>query len=130
MTNNIVLDKGGSNQLTVYTTIVEEIMNNKITKVVPATGTANVGSGPKDTKLVNLLKITKLFIVDGKILSADRTKLKNIFDAGGTIVMEYSGTDYNISLEKISIKEEPEDAGSSNPEYYLIKMNCIIGVAI
>ena len=92
MTENIILDKGGSNELTVYTTIVEEIMNNKVTKVVPATGTANAGSGPKDVKLVNLLKVTNLFIIDGRILSTDRTKIKNVFNAGGTIILEYAGS--------------------------------------
>lgn len=130
MTNNIVLDKSGTNQITVYTTIVEEVLNKKLTNITPPTSTANKDSGPKPTKIVDLLRIEQRFTFDGKILSTDRTKLRNVFNAGGTVTLEYAGSDYEVNIEKLSIKEEPEDAGTSNPDYYLIKFTCIVGEAI
>ena len=130
MTNNIMLDNGGTNQLTIYTTFVEELMSNALSKLILPTGTANSGSGPKDTKIINLLKILKLFTIDGKIASADRTKLRNLFDTGKMFTLVYDSTNYTVVIEKLSIKEEPEDAGSSSPEYYVIKVNCVIGVSI
>jgi len=127
MTNNIVLDKDGSNELTIKTKMVEEIQDNKLIVLALPTSTANWGSGPKDAILVDLLRITKRITIDGHITYADRTKFKALFISGGTFTLEYAGEDLTVNMEKMSIREIPQDAGSSNPDYYDVKLTCVIG---
>ena len=104
--SNIVLDSGGDNQLTIYTESCEKIYSKKLIGITPPQSTANYDSGPKDTKIVDLLRIEIRFVVRGVIDSADESKVQNLMVGGGVIKLTWKGTDFNVNFEKITITND------------------------
>ena len=121
---NIILDEGGTNALTVYTESCEKIYSKKLTAITPPQSTANKGSGPKDTKIVDLLRIEVRFSVRGKIASADESKMQNLFNAGGVFNMKWKGSTFVINSEKLTITN---DNKSENDET-AIMFTALVGV--
>ena len=103
---NIILDEDGTNELTIYTESCEKIKSKKLTGITPPQSTANFGSGPKNTKIVDLLRIETRFTVRGMIASADETKFENLIEAGGVLKMTYKSTDFYVNFEKITITND------------------------
>lgn len=99
---DITLGSGGS-AVTVHVTQVEEIFNKALTAVTPPQSSANWASGPKDTKIVDLLRVEQRFSVNGYIESADKANLKALFKAGGVFNMTWDGESFNINMDKLSI---------------------------
>lgn len=123
--NNIILDKGGTNEVTVYTTRVEEILNKKITKIMPPQSTANWAAGVKPTKIIDLLRMEHRFAVKAMFTASDKSKLKAILKAGGVFTMEYESEDFEINIEKmLLVKDERENAER------LIDFTAVVGVNI
>ena len=109
MTANIILDVGGSNQITIYTTKVEEIYSKKISNITPGQSSANWSAGPKTTKIVDLQRVERRYSIDGTIEPADKTKLRGILTAGGTFVMTCQGENLTCNMDKLTISESPQD---------------------
>jgi len=129
MTSEIVLESGETNEMTVYCFKVEELKSKDLITIVPAQSTTNWGEGINATLIVDLLRITTRFNVDGKINSTDRTKFKAIMEGGGVFTMTYAGTTYNVNFEKSMVTETPSDAGQGvNPSHYTVKFTVIEGV--
>jgi hypothetical protein len=104
--SNIILDSGGTNQLTIYTESCEKIYSKKLTGITPPQSTANWEAGPKETKIVDLLRIEIRFTIRGSIDSTDEGKLENLNNIGGVIKMTYKSTDYYINFEKLTITDD------------------------
>jgi len=115
---NILLDESGSNELTVYTQSCEKIYSKKFTGITPPQSTANYGSGPKDTKIVDLLRIEVRFTVRGLINSADEAKIQNLFNAGGVFKMKYKTLTFTINMEKLTITNDSKTENDETPIMY------------
>ncbi len=122
--SNIVLDSGGANQITIYTESCEKIKSKKLVGITPPQSTANYGSGPKNTKIVDLLRIETRFSVRGTIASADETKFENLMEAGGVLKMTYKSTDFFINFEKITITND----GKTENDETAIMFTSLVGV--
>ena len=122
---NIVLGTGGS-AITINTTNVEKIYNKTLIKITAPQSTANWASGPKDTKIVDLLRIELRFSVDGFVNNTDQVALQNLFLAGGVFNMTWDGYSYNVNIDKLSITKS---AGAENSEKP-IKFTAVVGVNI
>lgn len=112
---NIILDEGGTNELTVYTEKVEKVYVKILTKLTPPTSTGNYGAGVKDTKNVDLLRIEIRFIVNGSIDSADESKIQNLFNAGGVFNFKYKGTTFTVNSDKLSIRNDNKFENDETP---------------
>ena len=100
---NIILDENGTNELTIYTTSCEKIYSKRLIGITPPQSTANKGDGPKDTRIVDLLRIEIRFSVKGLIASADESKIQNLFNGGGVFNMLYKTATFSINSEKLTI---------------------------
>lgn len=120
--DNIILDKGGSNQITIHTVTVEEIINKKLTKIDPPQSSANWDTGPKPSKIVDLLKVEERFSITGEINSADKLKFKGIIKTGGVVVMTWESEDFNVNLDKISIRTDDRE-----DDHKEIQFTCFVG---
>lgn len=100
---NIIFDEGGTNEITFYTASCEKIYSKKMTGVTAPQSTANYESGPKDTKIVDLLRIEIRFTGIGYIDSADEDKIENLMTQGGVFNMKWKGTNHSVNFEKLSI---------------------------
>ena len=142
MTSDITLTKG-STVVTLFTSSVDETFTKTLVTISPPQSRQNWTNGPKDSKIVDLLRIAHRFEIDGFIAATEgtygqsdtsstvagkRTNLISIFNGGGTLTMEYSGTNYTVNIEKLSIKELPED--SATVTKLDLKMGLIVGVDI
>jgi len=129
MTENIILDSGGTNELTVYSSNIEEVRNKTLNPITPPQSTANKALGPKTTLLIDLQKIELRFNVDGFVDIADKSKFINLINQGGVVPFLYGGTSFNINFEKASITEKPEDSNATNTPAieYVVKFTCIVG---
>jgi hypothetical protein len=121
--NNLVLDVGGANELTVYTTKVKESLTKKLTVIIPPQSSVNWASGPKTTKIVDLQKIEERFTVDGHIDSTNKNKIKNIFKAGGTCAMSWESESFVVNLDKLEI----DKAGSEEQDERPVTFTCVVG---
>lgn len=121
---NIVLDSGGTNELTIYSSRIERNYNKKLTLITPPTATslAKQAAGPKTTKAIDMLRIEVRFDIDGKINTSDDTKLININNAGGDKVLLYRGVNYDFCLDKFSITEY----GKQEDDHFDVKITGIV----
>ncbi len=124
--SNIVLDTGGTNALTIYTESCEKIYSKVLTKVTPPQSSANRGSGPKDTKIVDLLRIEIRFAVRGTIDSADESKIQNLLTLGGVFKFTYKSTTYTVNFEKLSIRNDNRTENDETPVLFTV----LVGVDI
>jgi len=127
MTENIILDYGESNELTVYTTKVEEIESKTIQILSVPVTTPNYANGPK-TWLVDMLRIQRRFTVNGSIKTTDRTKFRKVLRDGGAFVMRYGTENFTVNMEKHSITEIGKDDEASSPDTFTVLFTVIEGV--
>lgn len=123
--DNIILDKGGSNQVTVYTARVVENWNKKLSLITPAQSSANWASGPKTTKIIDLQKIENRLTVNGSIDKADKSKCRDVLEQGGVVVLEWEGEDFNVNLEKLEVATDVRE-----DDHKEIVFTCVVGVDI
>ena len=122
--SNIIFDQGGANELTVYTLFCEKFYTKITSKITPPQSTANYGSGPKDTKIIDLLRIEVRFTVRGMINSADESKIENLLNNGGVFKMTYKSTDFTINFEKLIITNDNQ----AESDETAINFTAIVGV--
>ena len=123
--SNVILDKGGSNTVTILTVIAEHIINKTLTSITPPTSTANKAAGPKATKIVDLLRIEERFAITGHITESDVSAIQSLFKAGGTFTMEYDGSDLTVNIQKLTIRKAKRE-----DDHRDVMFTCIKGVNI
>ena len=131
MAANITLSKGGTT-VELQTDIVTQNFTNKLFTLTPPQTTANQSSGPRIPKVIDLLRITRQFIIKAFISPTSTKSSKSIKDDlisiykgggtnGGYITMTYGGDTIHGYMEKLSIIEKPMDEPSdyeSSPSKY------------
>lgn len=157
MVSDITISKGVYS-VTIHSVEVTQNLTNKIFPISPATGKQNQDGGAKDTKIVDLLKITKeLNITRGYITGSDTASsvnndsggsvsitatqakdiIKNIFNGafekGGVTSLTYDGDTLYGFLEKVSITyvsaDEPSTIASDIAKYS-VQINFMEGTTI
>lgn len=76
-----IISQGGLS-VTIRSEVVTEEYHNTVFTITPPTSTPNQGGGPKDTWIVNLLRITKQYTIRGYVDATDRGVLRAIFNSG------------------------------------------------
>ena len=125
---NIILGSGAST-VTVYTMRCEKLFKKTIIKITPPQSSSNWGSGPKDTKIVDLLTIETRFNVTGMIASTDQSALESLLTSGGSFNMAWESTssNYDINIEKLQIIEDTSKGEQDEME---IMFTAIVGIDI
>jgi hypothetical protein len=112
---NIILSKSGT-QVTIHTFNDEENFEKETEKITPPQSSGNWASGPKDTKIVDLLRIEKRITFDGYLaagtvsgdssstVAGKKTDLKTIHESGGVVNMTYEGSTFTVNFEKMNIR--------------------------
>ena len=131
--------------VTVYVSEVTDAMNNKLFPITPGTGKQNQDGGPKDTKIIDLLRVvreinvTRGMITGTSVLTATQVKdnLISIFKGatakGGVCTLTYDGNSFTGYLEKLSFTEKSSDEPPTPTEditKYDVQLNFIVGIAI
>jgi len=141
--NDITISAGAYN-VTIYTRRVSDKSTNKLFMITPTQSLSGFTTGTKDTKIVNLLRITReINIVEGYI-SASPTKtakevkqeLLIIFNGGyasETATLVYDGESLKGFIESIQVIEESKDLDFDNITYgedavrYTVQLNFVVG---
>lgn len=124
---NMEIGTGGT-KVIVYATNVEKVVSKDIGKPLNfPTSSANWASGPKKTKLVDFLRITTRFNVDGHINGSDLSNFEGWGTQGGVFNFKYNNTDYDVNFEKYTITEVPADKDSDTPRHLKVKFSVIVG---
>lgn len=131
MVTNITLTKGAYT-VTVYAEEVVEDYSNKMFLITPATSKGNQETGPKETKVVDLQRVTHNIVIRGWItsqtspaLTANQVKsnLISIFKGaginGGVVTLNYDGTAYTGYIEKFTCTLRSADTPEETPEVAL-----------
>ena len=117
-TNNMVLDSGGADEVTVYSVSVDEQYTKKLIVLTPANSTSNFPNGPRTTILIDLQRIERRFVVIGEIDEGDRTKFRNIINKGSstnagqkyTILVAWddnaAGNELRCNIERATMKKD------------------------
>lgn len=141
--NNIILTKDGV-QVTIATTADEEIWTKTLSLVPAPTVTLerDINTGAKPIKIVDLLlkaerRITFNGFIDFDDAAGDtsdsaedkKVDLRKIFFAGGTITLNYEGSDLVINIEKFSVKRILTDgnAAAAGEVEFSVLFTCIVG---
>jgi hypothetical protein len=112
--------------VTIHTESVEKILSKKLVGITPPQSTGNWGSGPKDTKIVDLLRIEVRFTIRGSIDDGDQSSLEDAFNAGGVMNLVWDGTTYSVNVEKLTITKAAKKENSEKD----IMLTCLVGVNI
>ncbi len=126
--SNIVLGTG-DDAVTVYcTSRPTKNYTKKLTNITPPQSTGNWSNGPKDTKILDLLRIEMRITVNGYVDSTSEDKIENLFEQGGTFQMTWidGSTTYTVNMEKLEIGEkkieEQDEIG--------VIFTCVVGVNV
>jgi hypothetical protein len=128
----------GSNKVSLYANRVDEELKNKLITLTLATSTSTQSNGAKETKIVDLLRITKQYSIKAYItkvtdavsstnctsggsttLTAKQIKdlLKTIASGsgedGGVITFSYDGDTIEGYIESLTFSDESKDYPSS-----------------
>jgi len=146
MASSIVLSKG-TFSVEIHPFLMKNQQINKMT-ILPIPQVAkNQSSGPKDVKILDLLRLTHTIIVNGYLTATASKTAKEVKDDlfsiikgggedGGTVTLTYDGDSYEGYIEKVIITEKAQDdpvgASYSDTDHarYEIILNFIEGVAI
>ena len=108
---NLVFDNGGANEITIYTSNVEEIKTKILRLVKIPKSKANRASGPNATKVLDLLRVEHRFTIRGLMDVSDKTDLDVLFDKGGPVNMLWETVTYSVNIEKYAyIKKDNENS--------------------
>jgi len=156
MTVDVRFTKGGYS-VGIETNSVSEEYTNKLIPLILAQSSTNQASGKKDTKIIDLLRITHQFVIKGYITNiADATSATNDTSGGSTsltakqikdnlktlatgaktdggeITMSYDGDDLEGYIEKIVVTNEAKDYPSSpsvDVLKYELAITFVVGVS-
>lgn len=120
---NIVLGLD-ENAVTVYTTSCEKIYSKKSSTITPPQSTANRTLGPKDTKIIDLLRVEIRYTVRGVIDSADEAKLQTLLTTGGVFNMNYKSENFNVNFDKLTITNNNNTENDETDVFFTV----IVGV--
>lgn len=123
--DNIIIGTGGG-AVTIYTELVEHIYAKIFTNISPPQSSANWASGPKSTKIVDLLRLTIKFTVRGSIESTDTSKVQTLLFAGGVFNMTWDGNNYNINVEKLVLTKGKSGEQNKRDIFF----TCVVGVDV
>lgn len=130
--NECTLTKGNYTT-TIYSKEITEDFSNKLMNITPPTGKQNQDAtttqffGQKQTKVVDLLRIVRKFIIKGYILNnIDKLALIRIIRGagikGGAITFSYPDgadtTSFNVFIESFKISQKATDEPDSPPDDY------------
>lgn len=131
----------GAYTVTIYSTTIVDKLKNKLFLITPGTSLSNYTVGPKDTKIVNLLRITREININQGYIAASSTKtakevkqdLITIFKGGfasNISTLTYDGESLNGFIEDIQITEEARDITGDYPDdavRYQVQLNFVVG---
>lgn len=107
----------GSINLTLDATSFTDDLDDNLTILPIPTTKSNQSEGQKDTKILDLLRITRMMTLTAEITTkADKSTLISLIRGagidGGTIRLTYDGDDYYGYIKKVTITER-SGAGAS-----------------
>ena len=120
---NIILDEGGDNELTIYTTSVNRIHAKLLQSETVPSDTSNWGSEPETTMILDLQRVEMKLAINGWIDADDETKLINIFKHGGVFNLLWNGTTETVNSDQMSILDNQLDESPQKQ----VTMSVIIG---
>ena len=87
----------------VYVEHMDEV-SNKILKIIKAAqSSGNWDEGPKDTSILDLLRVEFRYSVRGFIASSDKSGFNSLFKKGGVFNMTWDGDNHDVNIDKLSI---------------------------
>ena len=134
----------GTIEVTIYVTDIEDRINNKLFVITPPTGSQNQDQGPQDNMIVDLLRLSRTFVVKGVIINnTDKSNLitliKGANTKGGAITFTYpdggTAASFDVYCETCSISQratDEPDAGSVPTDFakFDVALTLIEGKAI
>ena len=123
--SNVVIGTGTT--VTIYTASVKKTYVKTLTQITPAQSSANWAAGPKDTKVVDLLRVQIRFTVNGHIDSTDQAALQNYFIAGGVFNMAWDSANYSINIDKLEIDKSAKEG---EQDERAVTFTAVVGVNI
>lgn len=141
--DEITISKG-SYSVTIHAISVEDRLSNKIFAITPPTGKSTQSVGPKANKIIDLLRITREFLITGVIVGTSSQTAKQVKDAlytiargaeedGGTISLTFDGDTINGYIEKLTTSYKSMDEPDSLNEdvvKYEVQINFMEGTSI
>ncbi len=139
---NVIITKG-EYSVTIHTVEVTEDFANRL-RIIPIPQTKqNQSSGPKDTKITDLLMITHNLMIRGHINATTGKTAKEVLDelkeifqgaetSGGNATITYDGDSLNIFPEKLTIIKKPLreiDSPGRSIIQYDIQINLVEGTS-
>jgi len=108
---NVVFDNGGSNEITIYTTNVEETKTKTLRLIKIPVSVDERGTGPINNSALDLLRVEHRFTVRGKMDITDKSDLDALFNQGGPFSMLWETVTHSANIEKYSyVKKENENS--------------------
>ncbi len=106
--------------VTINTELVEKIMTNKLVSLTPPQTSGNWASGPKDTKIVDLLRIEIRYSVRGSVDDGDQAALEAAFNTGGVTTLVWDGASPTANIEKLTITKSSKKENSEKDVMLLL----------
>ena len=137
MTTNLTIQKGAYSVTIQTIEISEDYSNDFTTLAIPITKN-NHATGPKDNKIMDLLRINHTIVIRGALTNTtDRNNLIKIFK-GADVSGQPAKVTYNthpdtpLSMfpEKLMIKEYSTDNITANQYKYEVQLTLIEGVSM
>lgn len=127
---NVTLEKGGTTATIHTEELTENRDNSLITSALPQTKQKQE-NGPKDTRIIDLLRLTVEFIIRGRVDETNKNNLITISNGAGTsgtITMTYDShpdSPLQVAMSKCMIKKNSQDKNTDKE--YEVQLTLIEG---
>ena len=137
MTTNITLAKG-TYSVTIQTITINENYKNQLKPLAFPTTKQKQELGPKDAKVMDMLKITHTLAIKGAVTStSDRNDLISMFKGAGVsgqpATLTYSShpdTPLYVFPEQLAIIENSKDTAPANEYKYEVSLTLLEGISM
>ena len=134
MSSNITLSKTGYPSVTIHTSRITENFSNAIDQFNLLKTPTNYTDGPEKLVL-DFLKLGRVFEFQGFIAddqgtsaTTSRTRLINLFKAGGTRKFTYLGTTHSGVMTGLQLREIA--AGNATVKFFAVMVSMIVEVEV
>lgn len=105
-TSQVIIDQGGANEFTLYAERVEEDWQKNLIIIEIPQSTSNQGLGPKASRILDLLKLSKSITFTGFISSNDLSTYRAWRETGGTFTVSYDGLTRSVNYQKTNMTKD------------------------
>lgn len=111
---NVVVAPGDTNEVTIQTKSIKYNITKILPLIKPPQSSGNWSSGPKENKMIDLLRIEERYTVTGFVAYTEFSKIRSVLKRGGSFDISVRGETLTVNSDQCEMSDESTDSEIEN----------------